>query len=149
MKKSIIDRPPGKLLRFGLRLPIWLYHLKLGWLLGNRFMMLTHIGRKSGKPRQTVIEVVKNDKQTDTFYVVSGWAEKSNWYQNILKSPEVTIQVGRRKVQAQTQFIPLDQEIEIMETYAHYHPIAFSELGTLFLGRRIQPGEEDIKYLAE
>jgi F420H(2)-dependent quinone reductase len=73
MTKSIVDQPPGKVLRFGLRLPIWFYRMKLGWLFGNRFLMLTHTGRKSGKPHETMIEVVRHDKETDTYYVVSGW----------------------------------------------------------------------------
>ncbi len=96
MSKSIVDRPPSKALRLGLRLPIWLYRARLGWLLGDRFLMLTHTGRKSGLPRQTVIEVVQHDKGTDTYYVVSGWGEKSDWYQNIRKSPSVTVHVGGR-----------------------------------------------------
>ncbi len=72
MTNSIVSHPPDKALRFGLRLPIWLYRMKLGWLLGNHFLLLVHIGRKSGKSRQTVIEVVQHDKKTDTYYVVSG-----------------------------------------------------------------------------
>ena len=70
MNKTIIATAPHGLLRFGLRLPIWLYRLHLGWLFGNRFLLLTHIGRKSGLPRQTVIEVVKHDKESDRFFVV-------------------------------------------------------------------------------
>ncbi len=34
---------------------------RLGWLQGSRFLMLTHIGRKSGLARQTNIEVVGHD----------------------------------------------------------------------------------------
>ncbi len=52
MNKSMVDTPPGKVLRLGLRLPIWLYRARLGRLLGERFLLLTHIGRKSGLPRQ-------------------------------------------------------------------------------------------------
>lgn len=139
MSKSVIDAPPGKALRFGLRLPILLYRFHLSWLLGNRFLMLTHTGRKSGLPRQTVIEVVQHDKTTDTYYVVSGWGEKSDWYQNICKSPHVTVHVGGRKFQASTEFIPLEKAIEIMNTYSREHPMAFSELSGLFLGERMKP----------
>ncbi len=149
MSKSIIDQPPGNLLRFGLRLPIWLYRIKLGWLLGNRFLMLTHTGRKSGLPRQTVIEVVQHDKETDTFYVVSGWGKKSDWYQNICKSPSVTVRVGGRKFRASAKFIPLPKEIEIMEAYARDHPMAFSELTSLFLGERMKPGTDAPRRVAE
>jgi hypothetical protein len=42
-----------------LRLPILLYRLHLGWLLGHRFLLLTHVGRKSGLQRRTVLEVVR------------------------------------------------------------------------------------------
>jgi deazaflavin-dependent oxidoreductase (nitroreductase family) len=148
MKKSIVDHPPGKILRFGLRLPVWLYRLKLGWLLGNRFVMLTHRGRKSGLLHETVIEVVQHDKETDTYYVVSGWGEKSDWYQNIQKSPDVTVYVGGRKFQARAKFIPLAKAMEIMQAYAHDHSLAFRELSSLFLGERMKPNSDGPRRLA-
>jgi deazaflavin-dependent oxidoreductase (nitroreductase family) len=146
---SIIDRPPGKALRLGLRLPIWLYRARMGWLLDDRFLMLTHTGRRSGLPRRTVIEVVRHDRQADTYYVVSGWGEKSDWYQNIKKNPAVTVHVGGREFRAMAQFIPLDRAIDILESYARKHPMAFQELSGLFLGGRMQPGSDAPKLLAE
>lgn len=147
MTKSIIDRPPSKALRAGLRLPIWLYRARLGWLLGDRFLMLTHTGRKSGLERESVIEVVS--QQADTYYVVSGWGEKSDWYQNIRKSPSVTIQVSGRKFRAEAQFIPLERAVGILESYARKHPTAFRELSGLFLGERLQPGSDAPRRLSE
>ena len=149
MTKSIVDHPPGKVLRFGLRLPIWLYRLKLGWLLDNRFLMLTHIGRKSGSPHETVIEVIQYDKQTDTYYVVSGWGEKSDWYQNIQKDPSVMIHVSARKFHSQATFIPFTKAVELMEAYVRDHPLAFKELSSLFLGERSLPGNDAARQLAE
>lgn len=149
MKKSIVDRPPGKILRFGLRLPIWLYRLHLGWLLGDRFLMLTHWGRKSGRPHETVIEVVQQDKETDTYYVVSGWGEKSDWYQNVRKSPHIVIHVGGRTFQAIAEFIPLEKAVKILETYARAHSLAFHELSGLFLGKRMKTSSDAPRQLAE
>jgi len=149
MTNSIVDRPPSKALRFGLRLPIWLYRVKLGWLLGDRFLMLNHVGRKSGLPHQTVIEVVNHDQQTDTYYVVSGWGEKSDWYQNIRQSPHLTVQVGSRKFQTNTEFIPQEKAVEILETYAREHPIAFNELSGLFLGEHMKTGSDAPQRLAK
>jgi len=37
---------PRGLARLAFRLPIWLYHLRLGWLLGDRLLMLTHIAAR-------------------------------------------------------------------------------------------------------
>jgi len=149
MTNSIVDRPPGKALRFGLHLPVFLYRIKLGWLLGDRFLMLTHTGRKSGLPHQTVIEVVKHDKDTNTYYVVSGWGEKADWYQNIRKTPLVTVHLGRRKFQTTADFIPVDKAIEIVNTYARQHPIAFNELSVVFFGERMKSVSDAPRRIAE
>jgi deazaflavin-dependent oxidoreductase (nitroreductase family) len=149
MTGSIVDRPPGKALRFGLRLPVWLYRLRLGWMLGDRFLMLTHKGRKSGLPRQAVIEVVQHDKETDTYYVVSGWGRTSDWYQNIRKDPSVTIHAGARRFRSQAEFIPAAKAVEVLEAYVREHPRAFQELTALFLGDRSVPGSEAARRLAE
>jgi len=96
-----------------------------------------------------VIEVVQHDKETDTYYVVSGWGEKSDWYQNVHKHPSVTIQTGRRKFKSIAEFIPVEKAIEIVQSYAHEHPTAFNELSGLFLGERMKPGSDAPKRLAE
>ena len=54
------SRPTGAL-RLAFRLPIYLYRLGLGRLLGHRFMLLTHRGRRSGRVYQTALEVVRYD----------------------------------------------------------------------------------------
>ncbi len=149
MKDSIISHPPGRALRFGLRLPIWLYRLRLGWLLDSRFLMLTHTGRKSGIHHQTVIEVVRHDKETDAYYAVSGWGAKADWYQNIQNDPRVTLHVGGRSFQAQAQFIPIVRAIEVLEDYIARHPLAFKELSLLFLGERTTADREAARRLAE
>ena len=149
MSKSIVDAPPSKALRFGLRLPIWLYRAHLGWLLGDRFLMLTHTGRKSGQPHQTVIEVVQHNKDTDTYYVVSGWGEKSDWYQNIRKTPSVTIHAGGRMFQSQAEFIPVEQAVDHLRVYAQDHPVAFNELSMLFLGERMKADSDAPERIAQ
>lgn len=148
MAQTIVDRPPTGALRFGLHLPIWLFRLHLDRLLGDRFLMLVHTGRKSGQPHQTVIEVVKYDNATDTYYVVSGWGEKADWYQNIRKTPRVTVHVRGRVLKATAEFIPLENSIEIMKSYAHEHPMAFSELSGLFLGERMKPDSDAPERIA-
>ena len=41
------------------RAPVYLYRWHLGWMLGHRLLLLTHIGRRTGLRRQTVLEVVE------------------------------------------------------------------------------------------
>ena len=148
-KATVMATPPRGFLRFGLRLPIWLYRLNLGWLLGNRFLLLTHVGRKSGKSRQTVLEVVKYDQVSSSFFVVSGWGDKADWYLNIRKNPDVTICSGRQYLQVRAKEIELARAVDILNEYTRLYPIAFKELTSLFLGERLQPGLEASQRLAE
>ena len=48
----------GPVARRMARLPSRLYDWRLGWLLGHRFLRLTHVGRRSGRRYRTVLEVV-------------------------------------------------------------------------------------------
>src|SRR6266511_3711376 len=90
MQTKIAERFPVRgRLRALLRLPIWLYRLRLGWLLGERGLMLTHIGRKSGQLRRTVLEVGGYDPTSDTYTIVAGWGERSDWVRNIQQRPDV------------------------------------------------------------
>jgi hypothetical protein len=70
-------RPHG-LLRLGFKLPIALYRARLGWLLGHRFLLLTHRGRKSGKIHQTVLEVVRYDPATRESVALSAWDARAD-----------------------------------------------------------------------
>jgi hypothetical protein len=59
-----LESKPAGALRLAFRLPIYLYRLDLGWLLGHRFLLFAHLGRKSGLLRETVLEVILYDPAT-------------------------------------------------------------------------------------
>ena len=62
--------PPAKptgVLKWGYNLPIALYRVRLGWLLGHRFLLLTHQGRKTGRILQTVLAYALTNSK--------GWAK--------------------------------------------------------------------------
>src|SRR5437870_474713 len=75
------------------KLPLLLYRLGLGWLLGKRFMQLTHVGRHSGKVRRTVLAVLRFDEKTKEIYAVSAW-KGSDWCYNIQASPALQVEIG-------------------------------------------------------
>jgi deazaflavin-dependent oxidoreductase (nitroreductase family) len=136
---------PTGWLRLGFRLPIWLYHWRMGWLLGRRFLMLSHVGRKSGLIRQTVIEVVSHDEAMGIYYVVSGFGRKSDWFQNILKTPKVKVMVGNRPFDAIAEVTSQEKAVSTLQEYATLHPLAFKELSKLLLGEVIDPTPENCK----
>lgn len=150
LPKSLITKKPTGILRLFLRLPILLYRLKLGWLLGERFLLLNNVGRKSGKLRQNVLEVLEHDKAADIYYIVSGWGFKSNWYQNLLNTPIVTIQVGLRKLNVIAKTLPPSESVRLLLDYRTKHPFAAREL-SLLIGLSIinAPPQELEKFVRE
>jgi deazaflavin-dependent oxidoreductase (nitroreductase family) len=147
-KTTAFVTPPRGLLRFGLRLPIWLYRLHLGWLLGEHFLLLTHTGRNSGRLHQTVIEVVKYDQLSRSFFVVSGWGQKADWYQNIHKDPDVVINSGRQQLQVHAEDVAFAEAADILDEYSGRYGFGFKVLTRLFLGEEMQPGREASERLA-
>src|SRR5689334_12771192 len=95
-----IQHPSG-ITRTLYRLPIWLFRLHLGWLFMRRFLLLTHVGRKSGLPRQTLLEILQYDQEKERYVVFAGWGEQADWVKNVEKTPQVTVQVGQRSFPAQ------------------------------------------------
>ena len=122
---------PGRLTRFFFRLPIWLYRLRLGWLLGGRFLLLTHVGRKTGLARRTVLEVVDHDADSGTYFVGAAWGEKAQWLRNIQAHPQVEVAVGRRRFGAIAHTVSPQETERVLETYARQHRIAMRALGRL------------------
>jgi deazaflavin-dependent oxidoreductase (nitroreductase family) len=149
MASSLQVRHPVRgWLRFGVRLPLGLYRAQLGWLLGERFLRLTHIGRKSGQLHQTVLEVVDHDRATDRYIVTSGWGEKSDWYQNVLQTPHVTLDVGRRRLNVTAEHLTIDEAELWLFNYAQVHPRTFQNLVKFITGEQLDTTHEACRRLA-
>lgn len=140
---------PGGITRFFFRLPIWLYRLRLGWLLGSRFVMIQHTGRKSGLPRYAVVEVVRHDEATDAFFIASGWGEKADWFQNIQKTPQVGLYSKRRRMNARATRLPVEEATGVLLNYAKRYPTAFKNLSKLMMGEALEASEADCRRLAQ
>jgi deazaflavin-dependent oxidoreductase (nitroreductase family) len=147
--KLAARHPVRGLLRVGLKLPLMLYRLHLGWLLGQRFLRLTHVGRRSGKHYRTVVEVVDHDPVTDSYIVTSGWGDRSDWFRNIQKNPEVVINVGRRQLKAKAERLSGDEAEHWLLDYARKHPRTFRELAHVMTGEKLEGTPEDCHRLAE
>jgi deazaflavin-dependent oxidoreductase (nitroreductase family) len=103
------------------KLPNLLYRLRLGWLLGKRFMQLVHVGRRSGKIRRTVLAVLHFDPKTREILAVSAW-KGSDWYYNIQAAPALRVETGRvHYVPDQRTLSPEEITTAFME-YRKQHP---------------------------
>ena len=128
-----LPRVAGSLLRtrWAVRAPIWLYGMRLGFLLGNRMLLLAHRGRLSGQLRYAVLEVVDRPA-SDTYVIVSGFGDTSQWYRNVVADPHVRISVGRRRNSlALAEPLSVDVANATLDRYAEHHPRAWKQLWTV------------------
>ncbi|MFD4371149.1 nitroreductase family deazaflavin-dependent oxidoreductase [Streptomyces sp. NPDC058486] len=117
-------RPPTGWRRRLARLPVHLYRGGLGPLFRGRLLLLIHTGRKSGRAREVVLEVVDHDSVAGTWTVASGFGPQAQWYLNLRRWPYVTIQFGRRYHAVSACFPGPEEGGRIMVDYARRHPRA-------------------------
>ena len=86
--------PPGPVLLALLGLPIWVYRLRLGRLLGHRFLLLRHRGRRTGVVHAVVLEAVRYDATLRETIVVAGWGERTQWLRNLEAGGAVAVTTG-------------------------------------------------------
>jgi len=82
-----------------LRAPARLYDWHAGWLLGPRFVRLTHVGRRSGRRHRTILELIGSDPATGELIVLVGMGPTADWYRNIQHRPAVELATMRRRFQ--------------------------------------------------
>lgn len=126
------ENAPRGVLAFGLRAPAVLYRWRLGWVLGSRFLLLRHRGRRSGLMRANVLEVVARDREAAAWYVASGWGERSQWYRNIVAEPRVRVTAGRRTFDAAARVLPKDEGRRVLDDYRRRHRIAITGMQRVF-----------------
>ena len=139
---------PKGLLRLFLRCPILLYRLHLGWLLGHRFLLLTHIGRHSGVPRHTVLEVVSYQNTRQRCVIASGWGEQAQWFKNIIANPNVEITLGIHKYPAKARRMEAAEAEHELREYASRHPWSMKQLYRSMLGQPFHGQDADFQQLA-
>lgn len=137
---------PSGFSRMLYRTPIWLYKVNLGWVLGKRFLKLTHVGRISGKSREAVLEVVSYDSTLNAYYIASAWGEKSDWVKNIQANPDVIVQIGREKSKRTATQLPAEEGEGVILDYAKRHPTAMLNLAR-FMGYQLDGTENDFRQL--
>lgn len=96
----MLEKRPSGLLKFFFKVPIFMHKLGFGgWerLLGAQWMLLTTTGRKTGKRRDTLVDVMDYDQATDTYFIEAAYGSRADWFRNIQANPIFQAQVGRRK----------------------------------------------------
>jgi len=142
-----IDRKPSGWRRWLLRLPLALDSLHLNGLLGDRFIVVVHRGRRSGRRHRTALEVVRADPATGELVVASGWGPQADWYLNLRASPAVEVHHGRRGFRPIQRFLDENDAAREMRAYVMEHPAAARVLGSWMTGAAFDGSSEAIARL--
>ena len=105
------------------RWPILMYRLRLGWLMGHNFLLVTHRGRRSGKVRQTGVMVLRYDVRTHEAIVAAG-SLGADWYRNIQSAPAIEIAIGRERYQPKQRLLTAAEVAAALAWSRRHHPIA-------------------------
>lgn len=144
MEQITDAEPPSGWKRALARAPIVLYRRGLGALLSRRFLYLVHTGRRTGKRREVVLEVVTSDTRSIT--ACSGFGAKAAWYRNILENPSVTIQSGRLRTSTTATALDVDTGVELMVEYGRRTPKLAARLARV-MGYRVDGSDDDFRAL--
>ncbi len=131
-----------RLIRVGPRVA---YALGLGSRVGHFVLLLTTIGRKSGRPQVTPLVYEERD---GTFMVASARGASSDWLRNIGANPNVHVRVGSRAFDGSAQIITDPARIaDYLERLLARNPRMFSAiLRSEGLGSR--PTRKDLEGFA-
>ncbi len=79
----------------------WLYEAsdgRLTWFLGKPVLLLRTIGARSGRERTAALIFATDGKELVIVASAGGSDTHPGWYHNILKHPDVGVQIGRKKM---------------------------------------------------
>ncbi len=127
--------------------PIILYRLGLGWLMGHRFMLLTHVGRRSGRVRRTVLAVLRFDSGTREIMAISAWSA-SEWYKNILAAPALQVETGFTRYAPVHSSLTSDEIATLFDEYRRKHPL-FTRIICRIPGWKWNSSHEEFVELAK
>ena len=113
---------PSRFLKLVFGAPAWLYRLGMGWVLGTRFLALTHRGRRSGRTRRTILEVLSFDPKTKESVVASAYGTGADWYQNLQAEPALRIETGRWHYAPRQRFLTKEEAEVAANRFCREHP---------------------------
>lgn len=123
MPSGLVRTKPRGLVKRLLRFPVVLYERDLGWLLGHRFLLLTHRGRTSGRTYRTVLEVLQFDPATRESIVVSAWGRRADWFRNVQAGQAAEVRTGRLRYVPAHRVLSRDEAEAVYTRWEREHPV--------------------------
>lgn len=112
---------PSGLWKALLGAPAWLFRWHLGFVFGNRFVMIEHRGRKSQKLYRTTLEVAGRNQDEGEWIVTSGTGPKADWYRNIEAGGLDAVWIGSSRDAADVRFLEPEEAGAVFAQYEQDH----------------------------
>lgn len=147
---TALDKRPGKFLKFFFKVPVWMYKIGFGGferLIGAQWMLVTHIGRKTGKRYESMVDVMDYDKATDTYYIEAAYGTRADWYKNIQSSAVFEARVGRRKFKARAGALSTEGASDMLVQFYRSKP-AYTRSVMAMAGMKFKD-ENDLRELGK
>jgi deazaflavin-dependent oxidoreductase (nitroreductase family) len=103
--------------QIAVRTPSGLYRARLGFMLRERYLVLGHIGRRSGLPHRTLVQVLEHDLSTGEYIVCSVNGPTASWYLDLLAASARSVTVGNRTWRPAQRLL---DPYEVAERFAQY-----------------------------
>lgn len=135
---------PGKWQKRFMDLPVYLYRIGLGFLFGERLVVLVHQGRNSGRERRTTLEVLQHRPVNGEYCVLSGWGATSDWFRNLSANPPIALWVGRRKFGVTHRVLPPSEGTAVVAGHLRNSPRVSARISPE-LWAALQDGEDALQ----
>ncbi len=124
----MVKRRRGRLRKWLLGSPRFLFQLRLGFVFRKRIICIQHEGRNTAEVYLTPVEVLYRDKAKNAYYVVSARGDRADWFRNVSKYPATAVYIGSRKRRVTQRMVPVDEAVPVMKIYEKRHPKAAAAL---------------------
>jgi deazaflavin-dependent oxidoreductase (nitroreductase family) len=106
-----------------LALPRLVYGAGAGPVLGHRFLLLVHRGRRSGHLHETVLEVLRWRGDVHEAVVISGFGPRAQWLQNVMAGGAVEIRIARERWPAVARHLEPAEAVAVLADYERRNPL--------------------------
>ena len=145
---SAFNKRPDRLLKFFFKVPVWFHKMGFGgWerLVGAQWMLITTTGRKTGKRREAMLDIMDYDKATDTYYIEAAYGTHADWFKNMQSNPIFEAQVGRRKFKARVSALSNEGAGEMLVQF-YRHKTAYTRSVMAMAGMKFKD-EDDLRAI--
>jgi deazaflavin-dependent oxidoreductase (nitroreductase family) len=106
-----------------LALPRAVYRAGAGAVLGHRFLLLVHRGRRTGRLHETVLEVLRWRGDAREAVVISGFGQRAQWLQNVLAGGTVEVRIAHERWTAVARHLEPVEAVAVLAEYERRNPL--------------------------